>query len=116
MRFMPETARRYGLRVDAQNDERTDPAKSAPAATRYLQDLFSHFGDWRLALAGYNAGEARVEQAIHRSGARELDLLLGLLPLETRRYVPAVMLGIPAESTAPTNPSRPERVSALLAP
>ena len=119
MQFMPETARRYGLRVDAKNDERTDPAKSAAAATRYLQDLFAHFGDWQLALAGYNAGESRVEQAIHRSGLREFDHLLGFLPEETRRYVPAVMSRVPAEAPVPANPSgpaQPARVFALLAP
>jgi hypothetical protein len=119
MQFMPETARRYGLRVDAKDDERTDPAKSSAAATRYLQDLFSHFGDWQLALAGYNAGEARVEQAIRRSGLREFDLLLGFLPEETRRYVPAVMNRVPAQATvlaSPSSPVRPARVFALLAP
>ena len=62
---------------------------------------------FRLALAGYNAGEARVEQAIHRRGLREFDMLLGFLPPETRRYVPAVMLGVPAEATNQANPSRP---------
>src|ERR1017187_721712 len=101
------------LRVDSTTDERTDPAKSTVAATRYLEDLFSRFGDWRLALAGYNAGEARVEQAIHRSGAHEFEILSGLLPLETRRYVPAVMLGSRQEAT---NPSRPARVFALFVP
>ncbi len=116
MQFMPDTARRYGLRVNSTADERTDPAKSAAAATRYLQDLFARFGDWRLALAGYNAGEARVEQAIGRTGLREFDGLLGLLPPETRRYVPAVMLGVPAEPTVPANPPRPRQMFALLAP
>ena len=114
MQFMPDTARRYGLRVDGKTDERTDPIKSTAAATRYLQDLFTHFGDWRLALAGYNAGEARVEKALHRAGTHEFDLLLGLLPEETRRYVPAVMAAVPADT--PKALARAERVYALTTP
>ena len=116
MQFMPETARHYGLRVDGTTDERTDPAKSEAAASRYLTDLFAHFGDWRLALAGYNAGEARVEQAIHRSGLREFNMLLSFLPDETRRYVPAVMNRVPAQAMSASNPERPARVFALLTP
>ncbi len=91
--FMPDTARRYGLRVGAGHDERTDPLKSRVAAARYLEDLFEQFGDWKLALAAYNAGEGRVQGIIERTGIRDFMQMawLKLLPEETRRYVPAVL-------------------------
>lgn len=91
--FMPETARRYGLRVGPDGDERLDIAKSTRAAARHLRDLYRQFGDWELALAAYNAGEATVRQALQNAGAESFRGLAakGLLPEETRQYVPAVM-------------------------
>ncbi len=99
------TASRYGLRVprtssvrgvEGRTDERRDPLKSAVAAARYLRELRARFGDWLLALAAYNAGEERVEQAIRRGRTRDFWLLsrLKLLPAETRNYVPAVLAAI----------------------
>lgn len=91
--LMPETARRYGLIVSLSKDERLDPEKATWAATQYLRDLHELFGDWRLALAAYNAGEEAVSRAIARLGSREFDVLSlkRALPEETRRYVPAVL-------------------------
>jgi hypothetical protein len=91
--FMPGTARRFGLRVDGRVDERLDAARSAVAAARYLNFLHGMFGDWKLALAGYNAGENRVLEAIREGGTRDFHELSrrGLLPEETRLYVPRVL-------------------------
>lgn len=91
--FMPATAARYGLAVQPANDHRTHPEHSTRAAARYLRDLYQQFGDWKLALAAYNAGEARVQQIIDRTGIHDFDEMArrGLLPLETRNYVPAVL-------------------------
>lgn len=94
--IMPETARRYGLVVNETVDERLDLNKSTRAAARYLRDLYNQFGDWPLALAAYNAGEDTVERAIDRASRRDFSLIAsaGLLPLETRNYVPAVLSAI----------------------
>jgi Kef-type K+ transport system membrane component KefB/soluble lytic murein transglycosylase-like protein len=91
--FMPATAVRYGLTVQPGNDHRTHPEHSTRAAARYLRFLFNQFGDWKLALAGYNTGEARVQRIIDRTGIRNFDEMSRhrLLPLETRNYVPAVL-------------------------
>jgi soluble lytic murein transglycosylase-like protein len=83
--FIDDTARRYGLRVSDAWDERRDPERSTAAAIAYLRDLHARFGDWPLALAGYNAGEGRVETALGQQGVSSYYQLA--LPQETERYV-----------------------------
>lgn len=91
--LMPDTARRYGLKVTPGSDQRLDAEKSTRAAARYLRDLYQQFGSWPLALAGYNAGEQAVQRAIEHTGNSDFLQLsnLRLLPQETRSYVPAVL-------------------------
>lgn len=91
--LMPDTARRYGLRVDDIQDDRLDLFKATDAAASYLHDLYAQFGDWKLALAAYNTGEANVGAAILKAHTQDFDQLtrLGMLPLETRNYVPRVL-------------------------
>ncbi len=91
--MMPDTARRYGLRVDDIHDDRLDLFRATDAAARYLHDLYAQFGDWKLALAAYNTGEANVGTAILKAHTQDFDQLtkLGMLPLETRNYVPRVL-------------------------
>jgi membrane-bound lytic murein transglycosylase D len=90
--FVPDTARRFGL-INDQGDFRTDTLRSTRAAARYMKALVDEFQDWRLALAAYNAGEDRVEEAIRKAQSRDFSRLarLRLLPEETLSYVPAVL-------------------------
>jgi hypothetical protein len=83
--FVPDTARRYGLRVTRAWDERRDPERSTAAAIAYLRDLHAQFRDWPLALAAYNAGERRVATALQAQGVSGYYQLV--LPSETERYV-----------------------------
>ena len=91
--LMPDTARRYGLHVDEIRDDRLDLFKGTDAAARYLHDLYAQFGDWKLALAAYNTGEANVGSAILRGNSQDFYRLShqNMLPLETRNYVPHVL-------------------------
>jgi membrane-bound lytic murein transglycosylase D len=87
--FMPATARQYGLRTGI-FDERRNPEKSARAAARYLKALHGRFGSWPLALAGYNAGENRVQGLLDKHKASGFDQIAPDLPTETQMYVPKV--------------------------
>lgn len=94
--FIAETGRRYGLQQDWWVDERSDPDKAARAAAQYLKQLYAMFGDWNLALAGYNAGEARVQWAVSRYKTTDFWRIArtGALRRETRNYVPLIHAAI----------------------
>jgi soluble lytic murein transglycosylase-like protein len=56
MQLVPETAHLMGC------DNPFDPHANIAAGTRYLHYLVDRFGDEKLALAAYNAGEGTVER------------------------------------------------------
>ena len=87
--LMPDTARSLNLSAWPR-DERFQPEKNARAAARYLRRLYTRFGDWRLALAAYNAGETRVENLLKQSKGRSFDVIADRLPAETQMFVPKV--------------------------
>ena len=94
--FVSATGRRYGLAVDPWIDERSDPDKATRAAARYLKDLYALFGDWNLALAGYNAGEGKVLRGLARyrkTDYWQLRKTRALRP-ETKNYVPLIHAAI----------------------
>jgi membrane-bound lytic murein transglycosylase D len=85
--FMPETARRMGLKVSARYDERKDMTKSTHAASKYLSSLFNIYGDWLLVIAAYNGGAGRVNTAIRKSGSKDFWTLQRYLPAESKNHV-----------------------------
>ncbi len=88
--FMPSAAKTYSLDINSLVDERRDIVKSSWAAARFLRDLYRLFGDWNLAIAGYNCGPENINKAIHRAGGeRDYWKICPYLPRETRGYVPA---------------------------
>lgn len=90
--LMLATGRQYGLEVNTLVDERRDPLKSTDAAARLLRDLYNMFGDWSLAIAGYNCGPGNITKAIARAGNPEVKdfwTIYNYLPRETRGYYPA---------------------------
>jgi len=73
--LMPATARRLGV-------DETDPAENLDGGARYLRMMYDRFGNWRHALAAYNAGP----EAVEKHG--------GIPPYEeTRSYVVAILGG-----------------------
>ena len=82
--FMDGTARDMGLR----GNDVFDPEKSAQAAAKYLSQLLrQNGGDLSKALASYNWGIGNVQ----RYG-------MGLMPQETRNYIPKVMSNMPTST------------------
>jgi soluble lytic murein transglycosylase-like protein len=69
--FIPPTARRYGLDVSTERDERLDVAAETRAAARIFTDLRGHFDNWPLALMAYNAGVSKVAGGIEATGSRD---------------------------------------------
>ncbi|QSQ21680.1 transglycosylase SLT domain-containing protein [Pyxidicoccus parkwayensis] len=74
--FIPETARRYGLEVSATKDERLDVTRETQAAASLLSDLHAQYSDWRLALAAYNQGDKKVDEAVAKGGSRDVSALM----------------------------------------
>ncbi len=74
MQLMPETARRFGVK------NAFDPSQNIEGGTRCIKGLLQRYGEVRLALAAYNAGE----EAVNRHG--------GIPPFrETRAYVRRIL-------------------------
>lgn len=76
MQLMPATAKRFGV------TNSFDPQQNIEGGTKYLRFLMDKFnGDYKLALAGYNAGEGNVEKYGNK-----------IPPFaETKNYVPSVL-------------------------
>ncbi|SHE78422.1 membrane-bound lytic murein transglycosylase D [Fodinibius roseus] len=101
--FIRGTGSVYGLDVTFWKDERRDPEKATRAAARHLRDLYEVWGDWHLALAGYNISPRGLKYAIRRGGGeKNYWEAWPHLPSETRNYVPsyiaATLIGMEPES------------------
>lgn len=94
--FMPETGKKYGLKIDDYVDERRDLVRSTEAAARHLTYLHEKFGKWYLAALAYNCGEGRMDRAIRRAGTKDLSVLLdpkkSYLPKESRLYIRKIIV------------------------
>lgn len=94
--FIEATGSRYGLRIDSWVDERRNPEKATRAAIQYLSFLHEQFGDWYLAVAAYNAGEGKIDNAMKTHNAKdfwEIAVSNGIF-METKRYVPKLIAAI----------------------
>lgn len=92
--FIPSTGLRFGLKQNNYYDGRRDIVESTRAALDYLQFLSNEFdGNWLLAIAAYNTGEANVARAIKRNEAKGLptDFFSLDLAKETEAYVPKLL-------------------------
>lgn len=95
--FIPSTGARYGLNQNYYVDERSSFEKATRASARYLKWLANRYdGNWELAMAAYNSGEGRIDSAVARSGYADFWEIYqrGLIPQETRNYVPNILATI----------------------
>lgn len=88
--FIEGTAKLYNLKIDYWIDERKDFIKSTHASAKYLKKLYELFGDWRVAVASYNAGEGRLNRALKAKNYVDYWKVMtsGVLPYETVVYLP----------------------------
>jgi membrane-bound lytic murein transglycosylase D len=91
--FVQFRGREYGLNQTAYSDDRLDPEKATRSAARHLRDLYKEFGDWYLAIAGYNCGPGAIEKAVERTGYADYWELRNrnVIPKETSNYVPIIL-------------------------
>lgn len=91
--FAKFRGKEYGLQQTASTDDRMDPEKATRAAARHLHDLYTHLGDWYLAMAAYDCGPGCVDHAVMRTGFADFWSLrrLNVLPKETSNYVPVIL-------------------------
>jgi membrane-bound lytic murein transglycosylase D len=93
--FMPND-KFYGLARNPYVDERFDPEKATRASARYMKFIYNQLGDWYLAMAGYNWGTGRVQQAVQKTGYADFWELYkrNNLPAQTKEYVPEIIAAI----------------------
>jgi hypothetical protein len=83
--FLEPTAKRYGLIVTEETDERFHLEKSTRAACAYFREAYSEFGNWSLVAASYNMGIDGVRKQLQMQRVtRYHDLYLNN---ETSRYL-----------------------------
>lgn len=91
--FIYATGQAYGLNNDWWYDDRRDPVKASRAAARHLLDLYERFGDWYLAIAGYNFNPNKIEKRLSQYNVDEF-WELPRLPKQTRNYVPTFLAAV----------------------
>lgn len=91
--FIAATGRAYGLNQSWWYDDRRDVAKATRAAARHLRDLYQRFGDWNLAIAGYNFNPNKIEKRLTQYNVSEF-WELPQLPRQTRSYVPTYLAAV----------------------
>lgn len=96
MQLLPSTARRLSRRLKIRRFNRSmlfEPDINISLGTLYLSDLIKRYdGNLVFALAGYNAGENRVDKWLKERDAKEIDLFIEEIPYyETRGYVKKIL-------------------------
>ena len=84
-----DVAKKYGLEVDDEVDERYNVEKSTEAACQYLLDSYNNFKSWTLVAAAYNMGNNGLEKQIEKQRVKNYYNLL--LSEETSRYVARII-------------------------
>lgn len=110
---IPSTGRRFFLDPGMFTDESPCVKEKVQAAMHYIKELSARYdGDFQIALAAYNFGEARTDFQVRKAKARGLpgrfeDLKLNL---ETTHYVSRTLALARLVSTA-LDGDRPEKIT-----
>jgi membrane-bound lytic murein transglycosylase D len=87
--LMEPTAKKYGLEVNDEVDERYNIVKATRAACKYLKEAHAKYGNWTLTAASYNYGLNGVDRQISR---QKTDSYYNLyLNMETYRFVARIL-------------------------
>lgn len=69
--IIPDTAKRFGLVINKERDDRLDTNLATNAALRYLSANYEQFHDWKLASIAYEIGENNTKRLIKTTGSRD---------------------------------------------
>jgi hypothetical protein len=92
MQLMPEIVEAFDVK------DPFDPEQSLEGGIKLLTEELQRYRSIPLAVMAYNAGSPAVNRAIKKAGSREPEKVIKHLPLETRKYLPAVMKALEAIS------------------
>ncbi len=87
--FTKDVAKKFGLEVNDQVDERYSVKKSTEAACKYFIDADSEFNNWTLAAAAFNMGSNGLKDQLEKQKAKNYYNLV--LSDETSRYIPRII-------------------------
>jgi peptidoglycan lytic transglycosylase len=95
MQLMPSTGRIYARKVGMKSFTTASllqPETNVRLGTQYFKDLVDRFGGVHYALAGYNAGEHRVERWLNEAPGLPTDEFIDNIPFpETQNYVKRIL-------------------------
>ncbi|HRS53821.1 MAG TPA: lytic transglycosylase domain-containing protein [Bacteroidales bacterium] len=83
--FMKEIAKKYGLEITDEIDERYNLEKATSAACKYLKELYRTFGSWTNTAAAYNLGSTKFNEIITTQKTNNYYFMS--LNNETSRYI-----------------------------
>jgi len=83
--IMEKVGKKYGLEINKEIDQRYNVEKSTEAASKYLLNAYTKYGNWTLAAASYNLGINGIDKQIKRQKTKNYYNLV--LNQETSRFV-----------------------------
>lgn len=87
--LMEASAKKYGLEVTREVDERFHVEKSTEAACKYLREAYSKYKNWTLTAASYNYGLNGIDLQINRQKTKNYYNLY--LNVETFRFIARIL-------------------------
>lgn len=87
--LMESSAKKYGLEINKEIDERFNIEKSTQTACDYLKEAHLRYGKWTLAAASYNMGMEGIERQIERQKTKNYYNLY--LNEETYRFLARIV-------------------------